>query len=204
MPILRKPVDNPMLNFDNWGNEPIFVQVFIKSLRTGRISPFFIFWYMLSAEQVEEKIRSIIGEINPEVFVVEYKLNVGKQSSLVLLIDTMDGIIIDDVARISRGISRWLDEAEPFSFPFNLEVSSPGVGKPFKVFQQYQQNIGRTLRIVDVEGKVLKGKLMAADEQAITLEPPKPKKKKKGEEEISEITIEMKNIKEAKVEISFN
>lgn len=159
---------------------------------------------MLSAEQVEEKIRTIIREINPEVFVVEYKLNVGKQSSLVILIDTLDGIVIDDVARVSRAISRWIDEAEPFSFPFNLEVSSPGVGKPFKVFEQYLQNVGRNLRVVDREGNVKKGKLVEANEQMVTLAPPQPKKLKKGEEPVAEITIEMNNIKEAKVEISFN
>lgn len=159
---------------------------------------------MLSPEQVEEKIRTIIGEINPDVFVVEYKLNRGTQSSLIVLIDTMDGITIDVVARVSRGISRFLDETEPFPFAFNLEVSSPGVGKPLRVFQQYIQSIGRTLRITDLEGNVVKGKLLAATEEVVTLEPPKKKKKKKGEEEIPEITVEMKNIKEAKVEISFN
>lgn len=161
---------------------------------------------MLSPEEVEEKVVRYIGELNPDVFVVEYKLVRSKSNSLTILLDTLDGITIDECARISRKVGFYLDESDAFPFAYRLEVSSPGVGRPLRVFPQYQQNIGRKLKVTDHDGKTVKGVLKAATPDYILLEPDKGKKKKKKDEaeEPAELKIEMNQIKEAKVEVSFN
>ncbi|MEM7037492.1 MAG: ribosome assembly cofactor RimP [Bacteroidota bacterium] len=168
---------------------------------------------MQRLETVEEDIRNRIASLNPEAFVIEIKLHRGKHSVLSILVDTDEGITIDACARISRHLNSYFEEEDPLDFPFNLEVSSPGVGRPIKVHRQYLKNVGRKLKVVLQSGDVVKGKLIHADDAQIQLEPPPKKKKKKSKaatdnatstDDENKITIDFESIKEAKVEISFD
>ena len=159
---------------------------------------------MQKFDQVEKDLRSIIQKVNPNVFVVEYALHRGGNNVLSICVDTDQGITIDECARISRKMNVYFEEEDPFDFPFKLEVSSPGVGKPLKLHRQYHQNIGRKLKVTLLDGQNFKGKLELVDDEGIVLRP-KPKKKKKNAEPAPEtIRFEFEKIKEAKVEISFD
>lgn len=158
-------------------------------------------------EQVEADIREIIAEYSTEVFVVEIALHRGNRSVLSIWVDTDEGITIDSCARISRKLNQYFEESSPFNFPFNLEVSSPGVGRPLKLLRQYHKNVGRKLKVVLNNGDVVKGKLETVTEDSIALLP-KAKKKKKGKKQEEAgpefLEVPFDNIKEAKVEISFD
>ena len=155
-------------------------------------------------EQVENYIREVIAEHHPDVFVVEIALHRGNRSVLSIWVDTDEGIMIDECARISRRLNQYFEESSPFNFPFNLEVSSPGVGRPLRLMRQYHKNVGRKLKVVLENGDVVKGKLEIVEEDRITLRP-KPKKKKKEEAAAPEtVEVPFDTIKEAKVEISFD
>lgn len=157
-------------------------------------------------EQVEDDIRRIIAENHPEVFVVEIALHRGTKNVLSVWVDTDEGINIDRCARISRQLNGYFEEDAPFEFPFNLEVSSPGVGKPLLLKRQYLKNVGRKLKVLQASGEVLRGKLEVVEEDAIHLRLLAPKKQKnKKEEELPDVAVlPFENIKEAKVEISFD
>lgn len=158
---------------------------------------------MVGHEQVESDIRTTIAELNPDVFIVDISLHRGSKTVLSILVDTDEGITIDACARISRRLNRYFEEEDPFKFPFRLEVSSPGVDRPLVLHRQYLKNIGRNMKVVLLEGEIVKGKLDSVTETGIVLRPTK-KKKKKGEPEGPEtIELTFENIKEAKVEISF-
>lgn len=161
-------------------------------------------------ERVEAEVQKIIDELYPDVFIVEINLHQGGRSVLLILIDTDDGLTISVCTHISRKLNIFFAELEEngqelFDFPFKLEVGSPGVGSPLKIKRQYFKNIGRKLKVSLEEGEVIKGILEKADEEGIVLRPKAKKKKKKGEIEGPEtLEIRFEEIKEAKVEISFD
>jgi ribosome maturation factor RimP len=171
--------------------------------RTG--SPFFICFQMKAFEEVEKELRDLVALNYPDVFVVEVNLAVGPSSVLSFWIDTDEGITIDLIARVSRKLNAWLEENDPFDFPFNLEVSSPGVGRPIKVRRQYYKNVGRKLKVKTTEGRTLTGTLAAVDEEGITMAfDPKKKSKKSDNSENTDIKLAYDAILEAKIEISFD
>lgn len=172
-------------------------------------TPFFISIAMQGHDQVLEEIRKRIEALNPDVFIVDMALKQGVASVLSIHVDTDAGITIAQCARISRHLNVYLEEEAGLEFPFNLEVSSPGVGKPFKVQRQYFKNVGRNLKVKLQDGSVQKGKLVAATEEGITLEikpgkKPKPSTTAAPQPDENRISISFEQIEEAVVEISFD
>jgi ribosome maturation factor RimP len=113
-----------------------------------------------------------------------------------VFLDADQGITIDQCTEVSRKLGHELEEI--IEEAFTLEVSSPGADSPLKLERQYVKNIGRSLRIVMLDGTELKGKLTGVDGDQIHLET-EAKKKVKSEA----VTLNLAEIKEAKVIISF-
>ncbi len=65
------------------------------------------------------------------VWDVEY-VKEGAQWYLRIIIDSEEGIGIDDCEKMHRAIDPLLDEADPIEGPYNLEVSSPGIERELK------------------------------------------------------------------------
>jgi len=94
----------------------------------------------------------------------------GRRHLLRVLVDADGGIGLDDIAVVSREISRALDvadeaEGEVLAGEYQLEVSSPGVDRPLTLPRHWRRNVGR---LVTVNG--LTGRVTAADEQGIVLD----------------------------------
>lgn len=160
---------------------------------------------MQSHEEVLAEIRRKIEAFNPEVFIVDMALKQGSGTVLSILVDTDKGVTIDQCARISRHLNSYLETEAGIEFAFTLEVSSPGVGKPFKVKRQYFKNVGRKLKVKLLDGTTQKGKLLEAKEDLITLElKPVGKGKKAVADDKNTVEIPLDQIQEAVVEISFD
>ena len=89
---------------------------------------------------------------------------------------------------------------------FELHVSSAGLDKGLRVFAQYEKNVGREVKVKQVEGETIQGVLKSATEKEITIETTRKEKlegKKKKETIIEDVIIPMGNVKETKVVISF-
>ena len=69
------------------------------------------------------------------------------ESVIQVLADTDAGISIALCAQISREIANRIEELQLIESRYRLEVSSPGLEKPLKVFRQYVTNTGRKVRI---------------------------------------------------------
>ena len=70
----------------------------------------------------------------------------------------------------------------PVIFPngdFALEVSSPGVDEPLKLYRQYKKNIGRTVEVLLNEETRKQGKLTEVNNDEITIEETEGKIKKR-------------------------
>lgn len=95
----------------------------------------------------------------------------GGKLKVTLLLDSDEGITIDECASISRQLGNQLEEMEFFGeAPFTLEVSSPGVDFPLTSPRQFRRNIGRTLALTLTNGKTLKGKLDSVTDEQIVLD----------------------------------
>lgn len=145
-------------------------------------------------ELVEEKIAD-----RPELFLVEVKML--PNNKLIIHVDGDQGISIQDCAAISRHVGFHLEEENVLEKAYNLEVSSPGVGEPLKLTRQYSKNIGREVSVKFVNGDKLEGELLSVDESFIVLEAKVKEKGKKAQ--LVETQVELNNIVETKVLISF-
>ena len=151
----------------------------------------------------KERVESIINEcIDPEKeFVVE--LTISANNSILVLLDSDDGISIDRCVKVSKAIEQDLDRDEE---DFEIEVSSAGLSLPLKVVRQFIKNQGRTLSGISNDGEKLTGKLICANENEFTIEVEEMVKlegKKRKELVIRSVTFAYNDVKSATIVISF-
>ncbi len=130
-------------------------------------------------------------------------LKVGSDNKISISADHPEGITLEKLERISRGIEAHFDRDEE---DFGIEVSSPGLGNPFMVKEQYEASIGRPVKVTTREGKVLKGDLLNFEENHVTLtwKERVPKEVGKGKMVVKrEERISLEDIKETRLEIRF-
>ena len=90
----------------------------------------------------------------------------GNDDRIVIEIDHADGVWIEDCAELSRFLQEKLgDELGDYE----LEVGSAGIGQPFKVEQQYKNNIGDEVEVLQQDGIKQKGILKAVDGRQFTI-----------------------------------
>lgn len=113
----------------------------------------------LGAEQLELDDLEVVGA-GPRV--------------LRVTIDAEGGVGVDRLARVSRALSRLLDESEPFDGAYTLEVSSPGLERELKRPRHYEKAVGREVKVKtrdDIAGaRNHRGVLHTADGEGFVLE----------------------------------
>lgn len=85
------------------------------------------------------------------------------------------GPSIDDLSAITRELSRLLDEADPISGSYTLEVSSPGLERKLRTFEHFVGAIGETtslkIRIAGQAAERIRGIITAVtEEEGVTVE----------------------------------
>jgi len=161
-----------------------------------------LFYYhkaMISKEQVLEIIKEKIEE--DDCFIVDLK--VSTSNKITVLVDSIEGVSIDYCIKISRLIEGSFDREEE---DFELEVSTPGLGQPFKVINQYKKNVGREVEVNPLEGAPHKGILAEVTEEGFTVEEEKKVKvegQKKKELKVFSYNYKFDEVKSVKLIISF-
>ena len=125
----------------------------------------------------------------------------GKRRLLRNVVDGDHGVSLDDAADVSREISAMLDEANALGeVPYTLEVSSPGVDRPLTEPRHWRRGVGRLVKVkVTGEGTV-EGRILAADDDGVTLELAKGERRfELGELGAGAIQIEFGRIPEAEL-----
>jgi ribosome maturation factor RimP len=149
-----------------------------------------------------EKILNLVnGKLEENMFLVDVSVNTA--NVIHVEIDSFTGLTIDQCVAVSRHIEASLDRE---SEDFELQVSSPGAGQPFKVNEQYRKNQGRELEVTLANGSVLKGLLAEATESGIVIET-SVKEKPEGSSRKMLVTkkqqVSFEEIEKARVIISF-
>jgi ribosome maturation factor RimP len=138
-------------------------------------------------------------ESNPSYFIVSVRITPTNNIKIALDADT--GVSIDRCAAYSRELYKKIEEVGLFpDGDFALEVSSPGLDEPLKMYRQYLKNIGRKVEVLLNDGTQKEGKLLSVDEKEIVLEETRGKNKK---QEVLQHTLSFDNIKSTKIQIVF-
>lgn len=114
-------------------------------------------------------LETAIKGCGVEVYDIE-KLRENENYILRVSITSPDGVNLDKCAQVSNVISPILDIYEPMSSKYNLEVSSPGIERKLKNPKQFKASIGELVEIKDFEKNKVKGKLVSANDESITIE----------------------------------
>jgi ribosome maturation factor RimP len=101
---------------------------------------------------------------------------VGKAPGVVVRVtlDAAEPLGVDQLADISRRLSRLLDDEDPISNSYTLEVSSPGLERKLRRPRHYEKSLGRDIRVkskIAVDGvHSHRGVLVAATDEDFVIE----------------------------------
>ena len=154
---------------------------------------------MIKVSQIESIITEKLNE--DDMFVVEISVHPGNK--IVVVIDSDNGVPISYCIEISRLIDSNFDrEVEDFE----MEVSSAGIGQPFRVKRQYLKNLGREVEVLANTGIKVSGKLVSVNDDDFVVEIEemiKPEGKKRKELQIRHVGYRYDEVKQVKDIISF-
>ncbi|WP_371401522.1 ribosome maturation factor RimP [Kribbella sp. NBC_00662] len=118
----------------------------------------------------------------------------GRRRLLRVLVDRDGGISLDDVADVTRAISKALDADDIMGDgAYTLEVSSPGVDRPLTLPRHWRRNVRRLVAVTLNSGGKVTGRIKSASEEAAELDV-------NGKAR----TVAYADVAKAKVQIEFN
>jgi ribosome maturation factor RimP len=155
---------------------------------------------MNNREIIEAWLAPLMVEM--DCFLVDVRIN-PSINKYEIFMDSATGVTIEQCTKVSRFVEFQMDNDNRFSEKYSLDVSSPGMENPFKVQQQYDKNIGKTIEVVLLNGNKREGLLKKADGKVLHLEVHHPPKKKGMKPEIELETYGFEEIKSVKKKIVF-
>lgn len=145
-------------------------------------------------DRISEAVSPILWTLGLELADVVC-VGQGSRSVVRVFIDKPEGVTLDDCERAHKALGPALDVADPFPHAYTLEVSSPGLDRPFKRIQDYRRAIGKRVTLKLRESLAgqwrLVGTLTDVTDHTVSLEvsePPPPRS----------VTLDHKVIAEAK------
>lgn len=151
----------------------------------------------------QQKLQTVVEEAlaKEDAFLVELRVSADNKISVFADCDT--GISLQKLKQISRAVEGAFDrEVEDYA----LQVSSPGMDQPFKVFRQYQKRIGSTVKVTMENGEVTEGILKSATPEQLEIEIHERVKKETGKGYTQKTTVQtlpMIEVKETKLVFKF-
>ena len=122
---------------------------------------------------VEEMIQPFMEEHDFELVDVEY-VKEGKNWFLRIYVDKEGGIDIDDCGLVSEYMSQQLDQNDPITDVYFLEVSSPGAERPLKKSADVVKAVGKDVFVTVYEAldglKEFEGRLLSFEDDVLVIE----------------------------------
>jgi len=123
-------------------------------------------------KKTEELIQPILDRMGFELYDVEY-VKEGSTFFLRAYIDKPGGITIEDCVAVSREMNEILDREDYIADAYTFEVSSPGLGRPFKKDKDFERNLNMDVEVktyAPIDGaKEFVGRLLSYNEDSVTL-----------------------------------
>lgn len=128
-----------------------------------------------TVSRVYEIVAPYAQELGLDIWDIRF-VKEGTDWYLRIFIDKNGGVSIDDCVDLTHAITKPLDDADPISQSYLLEVSSPGVERELVTDAHFDKYVGSNvmLRLIRPIEKVrdFSGRLKAYDNGVITLELP--------------------------------
>lgn len=126
-------------------------------------------------DKIYELLKRPIEDLGYEIVDIEFAKKYG-QMNLTVYIYIERGVTLDDCELVNNAINPILDEADPIPEAYILNVSSPGLDRPFKKQRDYERNYGQEVEIklyAPLKGKkVYEGILKEKQENAVIIQMP--------------------------------
>ena len=138
-------------------------------------------------------INPIVNDLGLDLYDIEYSGGV-----LRIVVDTQpggpEGVSLDNIALITRLVSREFDHSDPIPGHYTLEVSSPGLERTLREPRHFQREVGKSVAVrlespLNGERRV-QGDLIAATDEGITV--------RVADKEMTEVNIPFSIIDRAK------
>jgi ribosome maturation factor RimP len=103
---------------------------------------------------------------------VDFSVSQGPKRTLItILVDTLEGVTIDECALMSRKLAHFIEEGMLIEEAYNLEVSSPGLDFPLSQGWQFQKNLGRKVKVwmKKKDAENVEGTLVSYTEEAVEI-----------------------------------
>lgn len=125
-----------------------------------------------TVEIVENIVKPFADELGLQLWDVTFKKE-GADWYLRIFIDKDGGVSIDDCVDLTHAVTKPIDEADPISQSYMLEVCSPGVERELKRDWHFEKYVGspvmmRTIRPIDGV-RDFNGILFAYENGAVTV-----------------------------------
>ena len=101
-----------------------------------------------SVQEIQTVLEPLARELGVEIYEIVFRQ--GKNPSLTVFLDTEreGGIDLNTCEAFHNAADPVLDELDPtFGQPYTLNVSSPGLDRPFKKDRDYLRNVGKKVEV---------------------------------------------------------
>lgn len=96
-------------------------------------------------EEINAAIKSIADAMDIEIVDIVFD---NKANALTIFIETENGVDLDTCEKFHREIDAPIDELDPsYGAPYTLNVSSPGLDRPFKTKRDFERNLQKEVEI---------------------------------------------------------
>lgn len=125
----------------------------------------------VNVEETSKLLNGIASSMGIEIVEADFD---DKAETLTVYIETEGGVDLDTCEKFHNAISDTLDEIDPSAgAPYTLNVSSPGLDRPFKTARDFERNLEKEVELklyAPLKGKkFLQGYLKAFDENTVTV-----------------------------------
>ncbi|MDQ6856341.1 MAG: ribosome maturation factor RimP [Candidatus Dormibacteraeota bacterium] len=125
----------------------------------------------VSTEQLTELVQPSLRHLRLDL--VDLQWRPGRSSVLRLVIDSAQGVSLDDCERVSHVVGAVLDAYDPIAGRYALEVSSPGAERPLRTELDWQSAVGRRVNVRVRSGEaelIVEGRLLSIDATTVEVE----------------------------------
>ncbi|MEU7645956.1 ribosome maturation factor RimP [Streptomyces huasconensis] len=151
------------------------------------------------SERLRQLLEPLVSSQDLDLEEIEVA-SVGRKRVLRVVIDSDDGVDLDQIAEVSRLLSAKLDETDVMGEgEYDLEVGSPGAERALTEHRHYVRAVDRLVRFQLTEGGELTARILVVDDEGLDLEVPGVKGRRPTSRRLA-----FGEIDKARVQVEFN
>ena len=125
-------------------------------------------------ETINQLVKPVAEELDYEIYHIEYVKENGEYYLRIYIDKDGGGITLSDCEALSRRVSDIMDEKDPISVAYFLEVSSPGLNRGLFTDDHFKRQIGKEVMIRFTKSlngiKNIKGILKEVNDESVIVE----------------------------------